>query len=88
MTVKMSTKNAAYKDIDLYTFQDKDNTQMHMYMPTYAFINFFGNMQATMMSQMGDLDLTDAAAVKAVFDSIDNAVNTINVSFVMEKAAK
>ena len=88
MTVKMSTKNAAYKDIDLYTFQDKDNTQMHMYMPTYAFINFFGNMQATMMSQMGDLDLTDAAAVKAVFDSIDAAVETINVSFVMEKAAK
>ena len=88
MTVKMSTKNAAYKDIDLYTFQDADCSQMHMYMPTYAFVNFFGNMQATIMSQMGDLDLTDAAAVKAVFDSIDNAVNTINVSFVMEKAAK
>ena len=88
MTVKMSTKNAAYKDIDLYTFQDADCSQMHMYMPTYAFVNFFGNMQATMMSQMGDLDLTDAAAVKAVFDSIDEAVNTINVSFVMEKAAK
>ena len=88
MTVKMSSKNAAYKDIDLYTFQDADCSQMHMYMPTYAFINFFGNMQATIMSQMGDLDLTDAAAVKAVFDSIDNAVNTINVSFVMEKAAK
>ena len=88
MTVKMSTKNAAYKDIDLYTFQDADCSQMHMYMPTYAFINFFGNMQATMMSQMGDLDLTNAAAVKAVFDSIDDAVNTINVSFVMTKAAK
>ena len=88
MTVKMSTKNAAYKDVDLYTFQDKDNTQMHMYMPTYAFVNFFGNMQATIMSQMGDLDLTDATAVKAVFDSIDDAVDTINVSFVMTKAAK
>ena len=88
MTIKMSTKNAAYKDVDLYTFQDADCSQMHMYMPTYAFINFFGNMQATMMSQMGQLDLTDAAAVKAVFDSIDDAVNTINVSFVMEKAAK
>ena len=88
MTVKMSTKNAAYKDVDLYTFQDKDNTQMHMYMSRTAFINFFGNMQATMMSQMGNLDLTDAAAVKAVFDSIDEAVETINVSFVMEKAAK
>ena len=88
MTVKMSSKDAAYKDVDLYTFQDADCSQMHMYMPTYAFVNFFGNMQATIMSQMGDLDLTDAAAVKAVFDSIDEAVNTINVSFVMEKAAK
>ena len=86
MTVKMSTKNAAYKDVDLYTYQDKDNTQMHMYMPTYAFVNFFGNMQATIMSQMGDLDLTDAAAVKAVFDSIDDAVDTINLSLVMTKA--
>ena len=88
MTVKMSEKNAALKDVDLYTFQDADCSQMHMYMPTYAFINFFGNMQATMMSQMGQLDLTNAEAVKAVFDSIDDAVETINVSFVMEKAAK
>ena len=88
MTVKMSEKNAAFRDIDLYTFQDQDNTQMHMYMPTYAFVNFFGNMQCTMMSQLGQLDLTDAAAVKAVYDSIDDAVETINVSFVMTKAAR
>ena len=88
MTVKMSEKNPAYKDTDLYTFQDQDNTQMHMYMPTYAFENFFGNMQVTMMEQMGLLDTTDAAAVKAVFDSIDDSVETINVSFVMTKAAR
>ena len=88
MTIKMSEKNAALKDVDLYTFQDQDNTQMHMYMHSTAFVNFFGNMQATMMSQMGQLDLTNAEAVKAVFDSIDEAVETINVSFVMEKAAK
>ena len=85
MTVKMSDKDAAYKDVDLYTFQDADCSQMHMYMPTYAFINFFGNMQATMMSQMGDLDLTDTAAVKAVFDNIESAVETINLSLVMSK---
>ena len=70
----------------VYTFQDQDNTQMHMYMPTYAFENFFGNMQVTIMEQMGLLDTTDAAAVKAVFDSIDDAVETINVSFVMTRA--
>ena len=88
MTIKMSTKKAAYKDIDLYTFQDADCSQMHMYMPTYAFINFFGNMQVIMMSQLGQLDTNNADAVKAVFDTIDAAVNTINVSFVMTKAAK
>ena len=86
MTVKMSEKNAALKDVDLYTFQDQDNTQMHMYMHSTGFENFFGNMQVTIMEQMGDLDLTDAAAVKAVFDSIDEAVETINLSLVMTRA--
>ena len=86
MTVKMSEKNPALKDVDLYTFQDQDNTQMHMYMHSTAFVNFFGNMQVTIMEQMGTLDTTDAAAVKAVFDSIDDAVETINVSFVMTRA--
>ena len=83
MTLKMSELYPTAKDVDLYTFQDADCSQMHMYMPTYAFINFFGNMQVIMMSQMGQLDTNNAEAVKAVFDSIDNAVNTINVSFVM-----
>ena len=82
----MSQKNPANKDTDLYTFQDQDNTQMHMYMPTYAFVNFFGNMQVTIMEQLGQLDTTDAAAIKAVFDSIDEAVETINVSFVMHSS--
>ena len=86
MTVKMSEKNAAYKNVDLYTFQDQDNTQMHMYMHSTAFVNFFGNMQVTIMEQLGQLNTTDAAAVKAVFDSIDDAVETINISFVMTKA--
>ena len=86
MTVKMSEKNAALKDVDLYTFQDQDNTQMHMYMHSTGFVNFFGNMQVTIMEQMGTLDTTDAAAVKAVFDSIDDTVETINVSFVMTRA--
>ena len=88
MTLKMSELYPTAKDVDLYTFQDADCSQMHMYMPTYAFVNFFGNMQVIMMSQLGQLDTNNAEAVKAVFDSIDEAVNTINVSFVMEKAAK
>ena len=87
MTLKMSQLYPTAKDVDLYTFQDADCSQMHMYMPTYALINFFGNMQVIMMSQLGQLDTNNAEAVKAVFDTIDAAVNTINVSFVMTKAA-
>ena len=41
-----------------------------------------------MMSQLDMIDTTDAVAVKAIYDSIDDAVETINVSFVMTKATK
>ena len=88
MTIKISEEYPGLKDVDMYTFQDKDNTQMHMYMPTYSFINFFGNMQVIMMSQLGMIDTTDAAAVKAIYDSIDDAVETINLSLVMTKSTK
>ena len=88
MTVKMNQRDAAFKDVDLYTFQDQDNTQMHMYMPTHSFVNFFGNMQIAFMSELGQLDKTDANAVKAVFDGIDAAVESINLSLVMTKARK
>ena len=57
---------------------------MHMYLPTNSFINFYGNMQIIMMEQLGQIDTTDATAVKAVYDSLDEAVETINMSFVMK----
>ena len=84
VTIKMSERNPAYRDIDFYMFQDYDECELHMYLPTYSFINFYGNMQVIMMEQLGQIDTTDAAAVKAVYDSLDEAVETINMSFVME----
>ncbi len=86
MIVKMSSKNAAFKDVDLYTFQDQDNCQMHIYMHATGFVNFLGNSQISLMEQKGQIDTNDAAAVKAVFDSIDEAIETVNVSLVMTKA--
>ena len=86
MTVKVSEVYAGLKDVDLYCFQDADNCQLHMYMPTYSFVNFFGNMQIMMMSQTEQFDATDAAAVKAIYDSVDNAVESINISFIMKVA--
>ena len=43
-------------------------------------------MQVTLMEQMGLIDTTDAAAVKAVFDSSDEAIEAVNVGLVMTKA--
>jgi hypothetical protein len=68
-------------------FQDQDNTQLHMYMPTYSFINYFANMDLAALTVTGDIDLTDESAVKAIFDRMEERVESINVSFVF-KAAK
>ena len=88
MTIKVSEIYPAFADVDFYTFQDADGCQLHMYMPTYSFVNFFANMQMLFMAQLGQLDPTDAAAVKAVYDSVNAAVESINVSFVMESTTK
>ena len=87
MTIKKSVNNPACKDIDVWTFQDKDNTQMHMYMPVSSFETFLANTVVEMMANEGKLDLNDAAAVKAIFDQVEAAIETINVSFIF-KAAK
>ena len=61
---------------------------MHIYMPTYSFEAFFGNLQVMALSQKGELDKTDAAAVKAVYDRVDAIVETINLSLIMKQAKK
>ena len=86
ITVKMSSKNAAFKDVVLYTLQDQDNCQMHIYMNATGFVNLLGNLQVNVMEQKGLIDTTDAAAVKAVFDRIDEALETVNVSLTMTEA--
>ena len=86
MTIKKSVSNPIYKDIDIWTFQDQDNTQMHMYMPTYAFENFLANTAVEMMAQNGELDLNDAEAVAAIYNGVADAIETINVSFIFKTA--
>ena len=84
LTVKMSANEPALKDVVFYAFQDADNSQLHFYMHRDAFVDFHANMQVKLMAAAGQLDLNDAAAVKAVYDNIDAAVNTINVSLVFK----
>ena len=88
MTIKKSAKNPVYKDIDVWTFQDQDNTQMHMYMPTYTFENFLANTIVEMMANDGKLDLNDAEAVAAIYDAVAEAIETINVSFIFKDATR
>ena len=89
MTIKMSAKVPTLKDVVLYTFQDADCSQMHFYMHKTAFVNFYTNMQAMLLAGTDEqFDITNADAVNAIYDNINNAVETINVSLVMSKAAK
>ena len=87
VTIKMSEFSSYYRDVDMYMFQDQDDCQLHMYMPTYSFINYFANMDLAALTVTGDIDLTDAAAVEAIFERMDERVESINVSFTF-KATK
>lgn len=81
---KMSERHAAFRDVDLYVFQDAASSQLHMYMYTKAVINFFGNMKNTMLAQTGQLDLNDAVAVQDEYDKVDEVINSINMSVIVK----
>ena len=83
MTIKMSANNPAYQDVEIYTFQDKDNTQMHLFMPTTSFEKFFANTSVTFMLGNGQLDKNDTEAIADVYQAIADAVESINLSLVM-----
>ncbi len=85
MTIKMSA-NGPYQDVEVYTFQDQDNTQMHLYMPTSSFEKFFANTSVYVMLGNGQLDKNDADAIAGVYKTIADAVESINLSLVMSKA--
>ena len=86
MTIKMSEEVSTLKDVVLYAFQDADCSQLHFYMHRDAFVNFHTNMQAKLMESMDEqFDIYNAEAVNAIYNEINNTVQTINVSLVMSK---
>ena len=85
MTIKMSQTNPVYQDVVVYTFQDQDNSQMHMYMPTSSFEKFFANTSVAVMLGYGQLSADDADAIAAVYQNVADAVHSINLSLVMSK---
>ena len=86
LTIKMSAVNSVYHDVVVYTFQDKDNSQMHMYMPTSSFEKFFANTSVAVMLGYGQLDKNDTEAIAAVYQNVADAVHSINLSLVMSKS--
>ncbi len=84
VTLDMSAGNPAFRKVEMYMFQDKDNTQLHMYMPTSSFINYFANLEIVTMLTEGKIDMTDAAAIEKVYTHMEERVESINVSFVLK----
>ena len=84
VSIDMSVVNPALRKVDMYMFQDANDSQLHMYMPTASFINYFANMELYALILEGKLDTTNAAAVEKVFADMEARVESINVSFVFK----
>ena len=84
VTLDLSAENPAFRKVDMYMYQDADDSQLHMYMHTDAFINYFANLQIFDLISDGKIDLTDAAAVEKVFTDMEARIESINVSFVFK----
>ena len=84
VTLDMSVVNPACRNVEMYMFQDADDSQLHMYMHTDAFINYFANLMIPTLVAEGKLDTTNAAAVEKVFTDMEARVESINVSFVLK----
>lgn len=83
VTLDFSAVNPACRKVDMYMFQDKDDTQLHIYMHTSSFVNYFANLKVLTMPLEGNFDLSDAA-VEKVFADMEARVESINVSFVFK----
>ena len=84
VVLDMSAANPAFRKVEMYMFQDKDNTQLHMYMHTDAFINYFANLEIVTMMVEGKIDPTNATAVEKVFADMEARVESINANFVFK----
>ena len=84
VTLDMGASNPAWRTVEMYMFQDKDDTQLHMFMSTQSCINYLANFAIPALIEEGKLDPTDAAAVEKVFTDMEARIESINVSFVFK----
>jgi hypothetical protein len=57
-----------------------------MYMPTSSFEKFFANTSLAVMLGYGQIDPSDADAIAGVYQSVADAIHSINLSIVMSKS--
>ena len=84
VTLDFSTLYPALRKVDMYMYQSVNDSQLHMYMHTNAFINYFANLEVMSLLKYGEIAPTDAAAVEKVFTNMEARVQSINVTFVMK----
>ena len=84
VTLDMSAVNPALRKVEMYMYQDAKDSQLHMYMHTDAFINYFANLEVVTLLQAGKINQSDAAAVEKVFADMEARVESINVSWVFK----
>ena len=84
VTIDMTAVAPVLRKVEMYMFQDADDSQLHIYMPTQSFINYFANLEFTTLLTEGKIDETDATAVAKVFADMEARVESINVSFVLK----
>jgi hypothetical protein len=84
MTIKMSETIPVYQDVEIYTFQDQDNTQMHLFIPTASFEKFFANTSVAVMLGHGQLDINDADAIAGVYQTVADALESINLTIILK----
>ncbi|MBO7283232.1 MAG: hypothetical protein J6U73_07560, partial [Alistipes sp.] len=77
-------ENPAYRKVDMYMFQDADNSQLHMYMHTNDFINYFANMELYNLLAGGEITADNTAAIEKVYADMEARIESINVSFVFK----
>ena len=84
VTLDYSAVTSGLRKVDMYMFQDADDSQLHMYMHTDAFINYFANLEVATMLQAGEINSTDADAVEKVYTNMESRIESINVSFIFK----
>ena len=84
VTLDMSAVNPACRKVEMYMFQDSDDSQLHIFIPTHAFVNYVVNLAFPSLIENGQLDPTDAATVEKLYADMEAHIESINVSFVFK----